>query len=33
MINDYQANLGWKFEMVDQNPDALTVTTMVQLTV
>lgn len=33
MINDYQAKLGWKFEMVDHNPDALTVTTMVQLTV
>ncbi|MEP0777390.1 DUF6272 family protein [Microcoleus sp. ZQ-A2] len=33
MINDYQAKLGWKFEMVDQNPDALAVTTMVQLTV
>lgn len=33
MINDYQAKLGWKFEMVEQNPDALAVTTMVQLTV
>ncbi|AFZ16646.1 DUF6272 family protein [Allocoleopsis franciscana] len=33
MINDYQAKLGWKFEMVDQNPDEIAVTTMVQLTV
>lgn len=33
MINDYQAKLGWKFELVEQNPDALAVTTMVQLTV
>jgi hypothetical protein len=33
MINDYQAKLGWKFECVQQNPDVMTVTTMVQLTV
>lgn len=33
MINDYQAKLGWKFEMVDQNPEAIAVTTMVQLKV
>ena len=33
MINDYQAKLSWKFEMVEQNPDAFAVTTMVQLTV
>lgn len=33
MINDYQAKLGWKFEQNQANPDIITVTTMVQLTV
>jgi hypothetical protein len=33
MINDYFAKIGWKFETVQQNPDVITVTTMVQLTV
>lgn len=33
MINDYQAKLGWKFETVQQNPEAIAVTTMVQLIV
>ena len=33
MINDYLAKLGWKFETVQKNPDVITVTTMVQLTV
>lgn len=31
MINDYQAKLGWKFETVQNNPEAIAVTTMVQL--
>lgn len=33
MINDYQAKLGWKFETVQNNSEAITVTTMVQLLV
>jgi hypothetical protein len=33
MINDYFAKIGWKFETVQANPDVITVTTMVQLTV
>ncbi len=33
MINDYFAKIGWKFEAVQKNPDVITVTTMVQLTV
>lgn len=33
MINDYFAKIGWKFEAVQTNPDVITVTTMVQLTV
>lgn len=33
MINDYQAKLGWKFESVQEDPKAIAVTTMVQLTV
>lgn len=32
MINDYQAKVGWKFETVQKDPKAHTVTTMVQLT-
>lgn len=33
MLNDYMAKLGWKFETVQENPEAITVTTMVQLIV
>jgi hypothetical protein len=33
MINDYFATIGWKFETVQKNPEVITVTTMVQLTV
>ncbi len=33
MLNDYNAQLGWKFEVVPGNPEAVVVTTMVQLTV
>ena len=33
MINDYCAKLGWKFETVQTDPEAIAVTTMVQLTV
>ncbi len=33
MINDYLAKLGWKFETVQQKPEVVTVTTMVQLPV
>ena len=32
MINDYQAKLGWKFETINTEPEAIAVTTMVQLT-
>jgi hypothetical protein len=31
MINDYQAKLGWKFEKLQTDPEAIAVTTMVQL--
>lgn len=31
MINDYQAKLGWKFESINTEPEAIAVTTMVQL--
>lgn len=31
MINDYQAKLGWKFEKIQTDPEAIAVTTMVQL--
>jgi len=33
MINDYLAKIGWKFETVQQEPEVITVTTMVQLPV
>lgn len=33
MMNDYYAKLGWKFETVQKDPEAIAVTTMVQLTV
>jgi hypothetical protein len=33
MINDYQAKLGWKFEAIQNEPEAIAVTTMVQLLV
>jgi hypothetical protein len=33
MINDYEAQIGWKFETVEEEPKLMTVTTMVQLTV
>ncbi len=33
MLNDYAAKLGWKFEKVQQDPEIIAVTTMVQLTV
>jgi len=33
MINDYFAKLGWKFETIQENSEAIAVTTMVQLTV
>ena len=33
IMNDYLAKLGWQFETVQQNPQIITVTTMVQLTV
>lgn len=33
MINDYLAQIGWKFETVQQDPEAMAVTTMVQLQV
>ena len=33
MINDYQAQLGWKFETIQKDPEAIAVTTMVQLKV
>lgn len=31
MMNDYQAKLGWKFEKLQSDPEAIAVTTMVQL--
>lgn len=33
MINDYQAKLGWKFEAIENESEAVSVTTMVQLLV
>lgn len=33
MINDYNAKLSWKFETLQENSDAIAVTTMVELTV
>jgi hypothetical protein len=32
-INDYEAKLGWKFEMVQPNPQVIVVTTMAQIQV
>lgn len=31
MLNDYSAKMGWKFETVQQDPEVIAVTTMVQL--
>lgn len=31
MLNDYSAKMGWKFETVQQDPEIIAVTTMVQL--
>lgn len=31
MVNDYSAMLGWKFQMVQEKPEIIAVTTMVQL--
>jgi hypothetical protein len=33
MIHDYMAKIGWKFETVQNDPEVITVTTMVQLNV
>lgn len=33
MINDYSAMLGWKFEVVQEKPEILAVTTMVQVSI
>ena len=33
MMNDYLVKIGWKFETVQQNPETIAVTTMVQLEV
>ena len=33
MINDYEAKLAWKFEVIAQKPELMVVTTMVQLTI
>ena len=33
MIHDYMAKIGWKFETVQNDPEVITVTTMVQLEV
>jgi hypothetical protein len=33
MINDYSAMLGWKFDIVQEKPEILAVTTMVQLSI
>jgi hypothetical protein len=33
MINDYEANLAWRFEEIQQDPEIIVVTTMVKLTV
>lgn len=31
MLNDYSAKMGWKFETVQEDPEVIAVTTMVQL--
>jgi len=33
MLSDYTAKMGWKFQTVQQDPEVITVTTMVQLRV
>ena len=33
LLNDYQAKLGWKFETAEKEPEAIVVTTMVQMAV
>ena len=33
MVNDYMAKIGWKFEIPQEEPKLITVSTMVQLTV
>ncbi|HBE19107.1 MAG TPA: ATP-binding protein [Cyanobacteria bacterium UBA11149] len=33
MINDYGAKIGWKFETMPDNPDAIAVTTLVQIAI
>ena len=33
MLNNYNTKLAWKFELLEQNADVMTVTSMVQLTV
>lgn len=33
MINDYQAKLGWKFEVIQSDPEILIVTTMAQVAI
>ena len=33
MLNDYGANLAWKFQPSEQNPDTMTVTTLVKLSI
>jgi hypothetical protein len=33
MVNDYSAMLGWKFQVVQEKPEVIAVTTMVQLTI
>ncbi len=33
MINDYSAKLGWKFDTIQEKPQVMTVTTMVELAV
>ncbi len=33
MINDYSAQIGWKFKTVQKEPDAITVTTVVSLNI
>ncbi len=33
MINDYSANLAWKFEAIEDKPQVMSITTMVELSV
>ncbi|AFZ00103.1 slr1658 superfamily regulator [Calothrix sp. PCC 6303] len=33
MVNDYSAMLGWKFQLIQEKPEIVAVTTMVQLTI